>query len=91
MTGKSVRPARRLQSEPLKAADDCINRALAKSDIAEICYAIGAARVLVSAQFMALFQLPAAVKSTRCTQQKTARGRSVCVCGRLRASPRAGR
>ena len=43
MTEKSVRPARRPQSEPLKAAADCINRALAKSDIAEICHAIGAA------------------------------------------------
>jgi probable addiction module antidote protein len=43
MAEKSVRPARRPQSEPLEAAADCINRALAKSDIAEICHAIGAA------------------------------------------------
>ena len=38
MSKKSVRPATRRQ-----AAADCINRALAKSDMAEICHAIGAA------------------------------------------------
>ena len=36
MSGKSVRSAQ-------QAAADCINRALATSDIAEICHAIGAA------------------------------------------------
>jgi DNA-binding phage protein len=33
----------RRQSSPRQAAADCINRALDKSDIAEICHAIGAA------------------------------------------------
>ena len=37
MSKKSVRQATR------KAAADCINRALAKSDIVEVCHAIGAA------------------------------------------------
>ena len=43
MSEKSVRPANRPQSNQRQAAADCINRALAKSDIAEICHAIGAA------------------------------------------------
>ena len=43
MSKKSVRPASRVQSNRRKIAADCINRALAKSDIAEICHAIGAA------------------------------------------------
>ena len=43
MAEKSVRPATRPQSNQRQAAADCINRALAKSDIAEICHAIGAA------------------------------------------------
>jgi len=43
MSKKSVRPATRPQSGPREAAADCINRALEKSDIAEICHAIGAA------------------------------------------------
>ena len=43
MSKKSVRPATRPDSNELQAAADCINRALAKSDIAEICHAIGAA------------------------------------------------
>ena len=43
MSKKSVRPATRPQSSRRQAAADCINRALAKSDIAEICHAIGAA------------------------------------------------
>ena len=43
MSKKSVRPASRPQSSRRQAAADCINRALAKSDIAEICHAIGAA------------------------------------------------
>ena len=43
MSKKSVRPATRPQSMPRQAAADCINRALEKSDIAEICHAIGAA------------------------------------------------
>ncbi|MFG3593790.1 putative addiction module antidote protein [Bradyrhizobium sp. RDI18] len=43
MAGKSVRPATRPQSNQRQAAADCINRALAKADIAEICHAIGTA------------------------------------------------
>ncbi|WOH51133.1 addiction module antidote protein [Bradyrhizobium sp. sBnM-33] len=43
MAEKSVRPATRPQSNQRQDAADCINRALAKSDIAEICHAIGAA------------------------------------------------
>ena len=43
MSKKSVRPATRVHSNRRKAAADCINRAFAKSDIAEICHAIGAA------------------------------------------------
>jgi probable addiction module antidote protein len=43
MSEKSVRPSTRSQSSQRQAAADCINQALAKSDIAEICHAIGAA------------------------------------------------
>ena len=43
MSKKSVRPATRPHSSQRQAAADCINRALEKSDIAEICHAIGAA------------------------------------------------
>ena len=43
MSKKSVRPATRPPSSPRQAAADCINRALEKSDIAEICHAIAAA------------------------------------------------
>ena len=43
MSKKSVRPASGPQSSPRQAAADCINRALEKSDVAEICHAIGAA------------------------------------------------
>src|SRR5215204_1599418 len=43
MSGKSVRSATRPQLNPRQAAADCINHALAKSDIAEICHAIAAA------------------------------------------------
>ena len=43
MSKKSVRPATRPQSSRRQAAADCINRALAKSDIAEICVAIATA------------------------------------------------
>ena len=43
MSKKSVRPAIQPQSSPQQAAADCINRALAKSDIAEISDAIAAA------------------------------------------------
>ena len=43
MSKKTVRSALRPQSSRRQAAADCINRALAKSDIAEICDAIGAA------------------------------------------------
>src|SRR5258705_9494937 len=43
MSKKSVRPASRPQSSPQQAAADLINQALEKSDIAEICHAIGAA------------------------------------------------
>ena len=42
MSKKSVRPATRPQSNQRQAAAACINRALSKSDIAEICHAIGA-------------------------------------------------
>jgi probable addiction module antidote protein len=43
MSKKSVRPATRPQSNQRQAAADCINQALEKSDIAEICHAIAAA------------------------------------------------
>ena len=43
MSKKSVRPAKHPQPSPRQAAADCINRALTKSDIAEICHAIAAA------------------------------------------------
>jgi probable addiction module antidote protein len=43
MSGKSVRSATRPQSNQRQAAADCINQALEKSDIAEICHAIAAA------------------------------------------------
>jgi probable addiction module antidote protein len=43
MSEKSVRPATHPQSCRRQAAADYINQALAKSDIAEICHAIGAA------------------------------------------------
>jgi probable addiction module antidote protein len=43
MSKKSVRSATRVQSNHRKAAADGINRALAKSDVAEIFRAIGAA------------------------------------------------
>ena len=43
MSKKTVRPALRPQPSPRQAAADRINQALEKSDIAEICHAIGAA------------------------------------------------
>ena len=43
MSKKSVRPATCPQSNQRQAAADCINQALEKSDIAEICHAIAAA------------------------------------------------
>ena len=43
MSEKSVRLATRPQLKRLQAAAGCINQALEKSDIAEICRAIGAA------------------------------------------------
>jgi probable addiction module antidote protein len=43
MSKKSVRSATRVQSNHRKAAADSINRAFAKSDVAEIFHAIGAA------------------------------------------------
>ena len=43
MSKKTVRSAPRPQSSRRQAAADCINRAFAKSDIAEICHAIAAA------------------------------------------------
>ena len=43
MSKKSVRPATRPQSNSRQAAADLINQAFEKSDIAEICHAIGAA------------------------------------------------
>jgi hypothetical protein len=43
MSEKSVRSATRPQSNQQQVAADCINQALEKSDIAEICHAIAAA------------------------------------------------
>jgi probable addiction module antidote protein len=43
MSKKSIRPEGRPQPGPRQAAADRINRALEKSDISEICHAIGAA------------------------------------------------
>jgi probable addiction module antidote protein len=43
MFEKSVRPSIRPQLSHRQAAADCINQALEKSDIAEICHAINAA------------------------------------------------
>jgi probable addiction module antidote protein len=43
MSRSSVRPATRLQSGSRQAAADLINEAFKKSDVAEICHAIGAA------------------------------------------------
>jgi probable addiction module antidote protein len=43
MFEKSVRPPVRPQLSDRQAAADCINQALEKSDIAEICHAIAAA------------------------------------------------
>ena len=43
MTKKSVRTATRPQSSRRQAAADLINQAFKKSDVAEICHAIGAA------------------------------------------------
>jgi DNA-binding phage protein len=43
MSNKSIRSANRPQSIAQQAAADFINRALEKSDIAEICHAIAAA------------------------------------------------
>ena len=43
MSEKSVRPPIRPQLSHRQAAADCINQALEKSDIAEICHAIAAA------------------------------------------------
>jgi probable addiction module antidote protein len=43
MSKKSVRPATRPQSSARQAAADLINQAFKKSDVAEICHAIGAA------------------------------------------------
>jgi probable addiction module antidote protein len=44
MSKRSVRFApRRPQPRPLQAAADCLNQALKKSDMVEICHAIGAA------------------------------------------------
>ena len=42
MSIKTVRPVTR-QSSPRQAAADCMNQALEKSDVAEICLAIAAA------------------------------------------------
>ena len=54
MSKKSVRSAPRPQSSRRQAAADCINRALAKSDIAEICDAIAAATRLYNISDLAL-------------------------------------
>jgi probable addiction module antidote protein len=43
MSKKSVRPAIQSQLSRRQEAADCINQALKKSDIAEICHAIAAA------------------------------------------------
>ena len=54
MSKKTARPALRPQSSPRQAAADCINRALEKSDVAEICHAIGAATRLYNISDLAL-------------------------------------
>ena len=54
MSKKTVRSAPRPQSSRRQAAADCINRAFAKSDIAEICHAIGAATRLYNISDLAL-------------------------------------
>ena len=54
MSKKSVRPAARPPSSRRQAAADCINQALEKSDIAEICHAIGAATRLYNISDLAL-------------------------------------
>ena len=54
MSKKYVRPASRVQSNHRKAAADRINRALAKSDVAEIFHAIGAATRLCNISDLAL-------------------------------------
>src|SRR6478672_9098497 len=54
MSKKTVRSALRPQSSRRQAAADCINRALAKSDIAEICDAIAAATRLYNISDLAL-------------------------------------
>ena len=54
MSKKSIRPATGPQSSRQQAAADCINRALEKSDIAEICHAIGAATRLYDISDLAL-------------------------------------
>ena len=43
MSAKSIRYAARPQSNQRQAAADCINQALEKSDVAEVCHAIAAA------------------------------------------------
>jgi len=54
MSKKSVRPATRPQSNSRQAAADLINQAFKKSDIAEICHAIGAATRLYNISDLAL-------------------------------------
>ena len=69
MSKKSVRPASRPPSSPRQAAADRINGAFKKSDIAEICHAIGAATRLYNLSDLA--------------QRSGLRGRaSSCVCRR---------
>jgi probable addiction module antidote protein len=53
MSKKSVRRATRPQSSRRQAAADCINQALEKSDIAEICHAIRAATRLYNVSDLA--------------------------------------
>ena len=54
MSKKSIRSATRPQSNQRQAAADGINQALEKSDIAEICHAIGAATRLYNISDLAL-------------------------------------
>ena len=54
MSKKSVRPVTRPPSSSRQAAADLINQAFKKSDIAEICHAIGAATRLYNISDLAL-------------------------------------
>jgi hypothetical protein len=64
------KPAIRPQSSSRQAAADSINRALAKSDIAEICHAIGAATRLYNISDLALKSCEAEPSSCVCRRSK---------------------